>query len=111
VILSQPELLIALLLAFLVSDVWRWLSVFLSKNFREDDEVVVFSRMVASAVLAGVVARILFFPPAELALIPLWVRLAAMGAGIATFVLTKKSILLAVLGGQVTLIGLGAVFS
>jgi hypothetical protein len=108
---SQPELLIALVLAFMVSDVWRWISVFLSRGFREDDEVVVFSKMVATAVLAGVVARILFFPPAELALIPLWIRLTAMAVGIGAFVLTRKSILLAIVAGQVALIGLGALFS
>jgi branched-subunit amino acid transport protein len=106
--LSQAELLLALIFAFLVSDIWRVASVFLSRGFREDDEVVVFAKMVATAVLAGVVARILFFPPAELALIPLWVRLAAMAIGIAAFVLTKKSILLAILAGQVVLIGLGS---
>ncbi len=72
---------VATLLAFLLSDMWRWGSVLLSRNFREDDEVVIFARMVATAVLAGVVARLLFMPPAELADIPLYVRLLAMVGG------------------------------
>jgi hypothetical protein len=99
----------ATVLAFLFSDMWRWVSVLLSLNFKEDDEIVVFARMVATAVLAGVVARILFFPPAELGQVPLWIRVTAMSVGMGAFVWRGKSILWAILGGQGTLILLGAI--
>jgi hypothetical protein len=94
-------------LAFLFSDLWRWLSVLLSLNFKEDDELVVFARMVATAVLAGVVARLLFYPPGELANIPPWIRITAMGVGMGAFILRGKSVFAAILAGQATLIGLG----
>jgi hypothetical protein len=99
-------LLLAIILAFFASDIWRWGSVVLSLNFREDDEAVIFARMVATAVLAGVVARLLFYPPAELADIPLWIRLAAMAVGMAAFAFRGKSLFAAILGGQGTLIAL-----
>jgi hypothetical protein len=98
-------------LAFLASDAWRWLSTLLSRSFREDDEIVVFAKMVATAVLSGVVARILFFPPAELAGIPLWVRLTALAAGMTAFVLRGKSISTAIIAGQAALIGLSVLFA
>jgi Branched-chain amino acid transport protein (AzlD) len=98
---------LATVLAFLASDFWRWSSVLLSLNFREDDEIVVFARMVATAVLAGVVARILLFPPAELAAIPVWVRITAMAVGMSVFALRGKSVFAAIVSGQATLIGLG----
>jgi hypothetical protein len=94
-------------LAFLFSDLWRWLSVLLSLNLKQDDEIVVFARMVATAVLAGVVARLLFFPPGELASIPLWIRMSAMFVGMGAFVLRGKSVFSAILAGQATLIALG----
>ncbi len=63
--------------------------------------------MVATAVLSGVVARILFFPPAELALSPFWVRIIAMIIGMGVFVLRGKSVFAAIISGQAVLIGLG----
>jgi hypothetical protein len=99
----------AIILAFLASDFWRWSSVFLSLNFKEDDEIVVFARMVATAVLAGVVARLLFYPPAELSEIPLWIRISAMSAGMAAFALRGKSIFAAIIGGQGALILLAVI--
>jgi hypothetical protein len=102
-----PFYLTTLLLAFLLSDMWRWGAVLLSLSFKEDDEIVILARMVATAVLAGVVARLLFLPPAELAQIPLWVRIAAMMIGMGAFVWRGKSIFSAILAGQGALITLG----
>jgi Branched-chain amino acid transport protein (AzlD) len=105
--LDWTVIAITTVLAFLASDIWRWSSVFLSLSFKEDDEIVVFARMVATAVLAGVVAKLLFFPPGELATIPFWIRMSAMAIGMAAFVLRGKSIFAAILAGQAALIVLG----
>ena len=107
---NWPLLSFAIVMAFLASDAWRWLSVFLSRRFTEQDESVIFAKMVATAVLAGVVAKILIFAPAELAEIPLWVRIVAFTSGIAAFALMRKSVAAAIIVGQGVLIGLGLLF-
>jgi len=64
-------------------------------------------RAVATALLAGVVAKIVLFPPGGLAAVPLTVRLSAMVIGFAAFLLVRRSVLAGVLAGEAVLI-LGA---
>jgi hypothetical protein len=103
--------LIVIVAGFLPSEIWRWLAVFLGQGLREDAEILVWVRAVASALLIGVVAKLVLTPTGALALIPIVWRLAALAAGIAGFYLLRRSILGGVLAGEAVLIGAGLAFA
>jgi hypothetical protein len=92
---------------FLPNEVWRMLGIVAAHGLDEGSELVVWVRAVATALLAGVVARIILFPPGGLADVHLAVRLAAIALGFAAFVLVRRSVFVGVLAGEAALI-LGA---
>src|SRR4029079_19105123 len=55
--------LILILVGFLPSDFWRLLGIVVARGLDEESEVLIWVRAVATAVLAGVIAKIVFFPP------------------------------------------------
>ena len=61
----------------------------------------------ATALLAGVVAKLIVTPPGALAAVPLALRIGALAAAIAVILLDRRRILLAVLVGEAVLIGGG----
>lgn len=103
--------LVVILVGFLPSEIWRWAAVFLSKGIREDAEILVWVRAVASTLLAGVVAKLVLTPNGALATIPLFWRVGSLVAGVAGFYLARRSILAGVIAGEIVLIGAGLYFS
>jgi hypothetical protein len=93
-----------LLVGFLPNEVWRWLGLVLSHGIDEGAEILVWVRAVATAVLAGVIARIMLIPPGALAALPVSVRLAAIGLGFAGFLLIRRSVFAGVIVGEVVLV-------
>ena len=69
--------LILVTVGFLPNEIWRVLGLVLARGLNEDSQVVMWSRAVATATLAGVIAKLLLFSSGSLAAIPLGVRLAA----------------------------------
>ena len=63
----EPWLLLVLV-GFLPTEVWRVLAVFAAHRLDEDSEILVFVRAVATALLAGIVAKLLLTPAGALAL-------------------------------------------
>src|SRR6202030_118425 len=59
--------LLLLLVGFLPNEIWRWLGIVLARGLDESAPVVVWVRAVATAVLGGVIARIVLVPPGALA--------------------------------------------
>ena len=51
--------LLLLLVGFLPNEIWRWLGVIASRGLDEDSEIVVWVRARATAILAGVIARLI----------------------------------------------------
>jgi hypothetical protein len=100
--------LLLLLVGFLPNEVWRWLGIVLARGLDEKADVIVWVRAMATAVLAGVIARIIVLPPGALAGVPLSVRVAAMAIGFAGFLLLRRSALAGILIGEAALLG-GAV--
>jgi len=92
------------LVGFLPSEVWRWLGVLLGRSLDEDSEVVLWVRAVATALVAGVIARIVLFPPGGLAGVPLEIRLGAIGCGLVGFFLTKRSPFAGLIVGEAALV-------
>jgi branched-subunit amino acid transport protein len=101
--------LVLIAAGFLPNEVWRMLGVVVAHGLDESSELVVWVRAVATALLAGVVAKIVLFPPGGLAEVPLTVRLLAMAAGFVAFLIVRRSVLTGVLAGEAVLI-LGALW-
>jgi len=98
---------VLVLVGFLPADVWRLLGVIVGSGLDEESELLVWVRAVATAVLAGVIAKILFFPPGSLATMPLSVRLAAIICGFLAFLLVRRSVFAGLAVGEAVLIAGG----
>jgi hypothetical protein len=99
--------LVLIAAGFLPNEVWRMLGILVAHGLDESSELVVWVRAVATALLAGVVAKIILFPPGGLADVHLALRLLAIAVGFAAFLLMRRSVLAGVLAGEAVLI-LGA---
>ena len=99
--------IVLVLVGFLPADIWRLLGVIVGRGLDEESELLVWVRSVVTAVLAGVIAKILFFPPGSLAAMPLSVRLAAIVCGFLAFLLVKRSVFAGLVVGEAVLIAGG----
>lgn len=97
-------LLVLLLAGFLPNEAWRYLGLWLGGGIDESSELLVWVRAVATAILAGVIAQILVVPPGALASIPDWLRYGAVAAGMAIFIVSRRSILAGVVGGELVMV-------
>jgi len=95
--------LVLILVGFLPSDIWRLLGIVVARGLDEDAELVVWVRAVATAVLAGVIAKIVFFAPAALAAVPLTARLVALALGFLAFLVARRSVFAGVATGEAAL--------
>jgi hypothetical protein len=96
--------LILVLVGFLPSEIWRWLGLVLGRGLDDESEIIQWVRAVATALIAGVVARIVVIPPGALAGVPLSVRLAALAAGFFAFLLLRRSAFAGVVVGEAVLV-------
>jgi Branched-chain amino acid transport protein (AzlD) len=92
------------LLGFLPNEVWRVLGLVLARGLNEDSEIVVWSRAVATALLAGVIAKLIVFPPGALLAIPLTLRVGATVFGFLAFLAVKRSVFVGVVAGEAALL-------
>jgi len=109
--LSDPMLyayLLVILAGFLPTDVFRFAAVLFSRRLDEDSEALIFVRAVATALLAGVIARLVLIPTGDLAGVPLWLRLLTIAAGVAGYLLFRKSVFAGVIIAEIVIVG-GAV--
>ena len=105
---SDPMLyayLLVILAGFLPTDVFRFAAVLFSRRLDEDSEALIFVRAVATALLAGVIARLVLFPTGDLAGVPLWLRLLTIATGVAAYLLFKKSVFAGVIVAEVVIVG------
>jgi hypothetical protein len=96
--------LVLILVGFLPNEVWRMLGVVLARGIDENSEILVWVRAVATAVLAGVVAQLIFFPAGALAAVPLSVRVAAALCGFVAFLSIRRSVFAGVAVGEAVLL-------
>ena len=96
--------LVLILVGFLPNEIWRGLGFVLARGIDEGSELIVWVRAIATAVLAAVVAKLIFFAPGTLAAVPLPVRLIAIAAGFAGFVVFRRSVFAGVATGEAVLI-------
>lgn len=99
------------LVGFLPNEIWRWLAVIFSRGLDEGAEILVWVRAVATAILAGVIAKLTLFAPGVLATVPTSVRLAAVAIGFLAFVAIRRSVFAGVLAGEAALIAGALIFA
>ncbi|RXF75112.1 AzlD domain-containing protein [Hansschlegelia zhihuaiae] len=96
-------MLAAILAAFAANEVWRVVGVALSARLHEDSAVFSWVKMVATALVAGLVAKLVLNPTGGLALAPLWLRLGSVAFGVAAYALGRRSLALGVAAAAATL--------
>jgi hypothetical protein len=102
--------MLLVLVGFLPNEIWRALGLVLARGLNEDSELVVWSRAVATAILAGVIAKLILFAPGALAAMPLSLRVTAAACGFVAFLLVRRSLFVGVAVGEAVLLAGGALF-
>lgn len=93
--------------AVLPTEIWRWLAVAFARRIDADSPALEWVRCVATALLAGVVAKLIVSPPGALAAIPVALRVGSLAVTLAVMIFDRRRVMLAVLAGEATLIGGG----
>lgn len=94
-----------LLFAFLPTEIWRWLAVVFARGVAPDSPMLEWVRAVATALLAGIVAKLAVSPPGALAAAPAFVRYGALALVPVLILLNRRRVLPAVLAGEAVVIG------
>jgi hypothetical protein len=82
-----------ILVGFLPNEAWRMLGVVLARGLDEDSQIIVFARATATAILTGVVGKLVIFAPGALASVSVTVRIGAAALGLVAYWLARRSVL------------------
>ena len=110
-ILELWPYLVLILVGYLPNEIWRMLGLVLARGVNEDSEIVMWSRAVATAILAGVIAKLIIFSSGALTSIPLPVRIGAAFCGFIAFLIVKRSVFAGVIVGEAALLVGGFLFA
>lgn len=102
--------LVLILVGVLPNEVWRMLGLVLARGLNENSQIVLWSRAVATAILTGVVAKLIFFAPGDLAAVPLIIRIGAAACGFAAFLAIRRSVFAGVVTGEAVLVLAGLIY-
>ena len=103
--------LVLILVGYLPNEVWRALGLVLARGLNEDSEIVVWSRAVATAIIAGVIAKLIVFSTGALATIPLPMRVTAALCGFLAYLAVRRSVFVGVAVGEAVLLLGGFLFA
>ena len=78
-----------ILVGFLPNEVWRMIGLVLARGIDEDSEIIVWVRAVATAIMTGVVGKLVVFAPGALGAVPMWVRIGAVSLGMLAYFLRR----------------------
>ena len=92
-----------ILVGFLPNDAWRLLGVVLARGLDEDSQIIVFARAIATAILTGVVGKLVIFAPGALAGVSLTVRLGATALGLVAYLAARSSVLAGVVAATLAM--------
>jgi hypothetical protein len=95
---------VLILVGFLPNEIWRVLGLVFARGLDEDSQIILWVRGVATAILAGVVAKLIVAPSGALLTVPMGVRIGAAAAGLLAFLLIRRSVFAGVLIGEAALI-------
>ena len=100
-----------ILVGFLPNEIWRAVGLVLARGLNEDSEIVVWSRAVATAIIAGVIAKLILFSSGALATVPLSVRVTAAACGFLAYLIMRRSVFAGVAVGEAALLLGGLLFA
>ncbi len=83
---------------------WRWIGVLLVGGIEQGSEALILIRCVATALVAAVIAQIIFAPSGALGLIPVWIRLGAALVAFAAFLMVGRRMIVGIVTGEVLLL-------
>ena len=92
-----------ILVGYLPNEVWRMLGVVLARGLDENSQIIVFARAVATAILTGVVGKLVIFAPGALRDVSLTVRLGATAFGLVVYLLVRRSVLAGVVAATLAM--------
>jgi branched-subunit amino acid transport protein len=101
------ELALLVLACGAATFVWRGLGVLLSGRVRADSEVFTWVGCVAYAMVASLIARMVFLPGGTLTATLLPERLLACAVALAVYYAGRRNLLLGMLAGFVVIVGTG----
>jgi hypothetical protein len=95
----------------LTTEVWRWLGVLLGGRLDVSGELFQWVRAVATALVAGLVTRMVLFPSGALVGVPLAIRLGAFLGGVAIYLAARRNLGAGVAGGAILLMAAQLAFA
>jgi len=101
------ELALLILVCAAATYLWRGLGVLLSGKVRADGEIFTWVGCVAYAMIAALIARMIFLPVGSLAATSLAERLAAIIAALLAYYIGRKNLLMGILAGFTTMYASG----
>lgn len=79
-------LVFILVAGWLATDIWRWLGVLLGNRIDDGAEALIYVRSVATALVAGLIAKLILYPSGALAETGMALRIVAAIAGFVTYI-------------------------
>jgi Branched-chain amino acid transport protein (AzlD) len=76
----------------LATEVWRWLGLALGGRLDVAGAPFQWLRAVATALVSGLVTRMVLFPAGALVEVPLWMRLGAFAGGVSLYLLLRRNV-------------------
>jgi hypothetical protein len=96
--------LFILVAGWLATDAWRFLGVYFGSRISEASDAMVLVRAIATALVAAVIANLVVFPGGALAATPLYLRIAAAGAGFGAYLVFGKRVVVGIVVAEVVLV-------
>ncbi len=96
--------LFILVAGWLATDVWRFLGVYLAGHIRQDAEILVLVRALATALVAAVISNLIIFPTGALSAVPLALRIGAAGLSFCAYLAFGRRVWVGVLTGEAVLL-------
>ena len=84
--------------------IWRWLGVILVGNLNDDSQWLKLVRCVATALVAAVIAQLVFQPTGALETFPFEVRVGAALIGFAAFLALGRRLFVGIVVGEAALL-------
>ena len=98
--------LVLLGIVALAHEPWRWLGLVLGRNLAINSPVLQWVRAVATALVSGLVMKLVLFPAGMLAEVPVWERLLALVAAAVLYFWGGRRLALGVGGGALAIAAL-----
>jgi hypothetical protein len=89
---------------FLATDIWRWLGVFIGAKLNDESTFFLYVRLVATALIAAVIGKLIVFPSGELENTTLLLRSVAAATGFLVYLFANRQIGYGILAAELLLI-------